>query len=78
MEIMKLFFTKDEDLYDKKIEDFFDEEVYGLLYTDYWNYWYYSKVVIIALFIFCVLSFVYTLGSGYKDKDNGYKEIKPS
>ena len=19
---------------------FFDEEVYGLLYTDYWNYWY--------------------------------------
>lgn len=57
---------------------FFDEEVYGLLYTDYWNYWYYSKVVIIALFIFCVLSFVYTLGSRYKDKDNGYKEIKPS
>lgn len=40
---------------------FFDEEVYGLLYTDYWNYWYYSKVVIIALFVFCVLSFVYTL-----------------
>lgn len=57
---------------------FFDEEVYRLLYTDYWNYWYYSKVVIIALFIFCVLSFVYTLGSGYKDKDDGYKEIKPS
>ena len=57
---------------------FFDEEVYGLLYPDYWNYWYYSKVVIIVLFIFCVLSFVYTLGSGYKDKDNGYKEIKPS
>ncbi len=27
MEIMKLFFTKDEDLYDKTIEDFFDEEV---------------------------------------------------
>ena len=26
MEIMKLFFTKDEDLYDKKIEDVFDEE----------------------------------------------------
>lgn len=57
---------------------FFDEEVYGLLYTDYWNYWYYSKVVIIALFIFCVLSFVYTLGSRYKDKDDGYKEIRPS
>ena len=57
---------------------FLDEEVYESLYTDYWNYWYYSKVVIIALFIFCVLSFVYTLGSGYKDKDNGYKEIKPS
>lgn len=57
---------------------FFDEEVYELLYTDYWNYWYCSKVVIIALFMFCVLSFGYTLGSGYKDKDNGYKEIKPS
>ena len=28
MEIMKLFFTKDEDLYDKKIEDVFDEEVF--------------------------------------------------
>ena len=34
--------------------------------------------LITALFIFCVLSFVYTLGSGYKDKDDGYKEIKPS
>lgn len=27
MEIMKLFMTKDEDLYDKTIEDVFDEEV---------------------------------------------------
>ena len=57
---------------------FFDEGVYGLLYTDYWNYWYYSKGVIIALFIFCVLSFVYTLGRTHKDKDDRYKEIKPS
>lgn len=57
---------------------FFDEEVYELLYTDYRNYWYYSKVVIVALFVFCVLSFGYTLGSGYKDKKDGYEEIKPS
>lgn len=57
---------------------FLDEEVYRSLYTDYWNYWYYSKVVIVALFVFCVLSFVYTLGSGYKDKKDGYEEIKPS
>ncbi|MFQ8843357.1 MAG: oleate hydratase [Clostridium fessum] len=28
MEIMKLFFTKDEDLYDKTIEDVFDDEVF--------------------------------------------------
>lgn len=56
---------------------FFDEEVYRLLYTDYWNYWYYSKIVIISLFMFCVLSFVY-LDNGHKDKDDGYKEIKPS
>ena len=27
MEIMKLFFTPDEDLYDKRITDFFDDEV---------------------------------------------------
>lgn len=57
---------------------FFDEEVYESLYTDYWNYWYYSKVAIVALFVFCVLSFGYTLGSGYKDKKDGYEEIKPS
>ena len=57
---------------------FLDEEVYESLYTDYWNYWYYSKVVIVALFVFCVLSFGYTLGSGYKDKKDGYEEIKPS
>lgn len=57
---------------------FFDEEVYESLYTDYWNYWYYSKVMIVALFVFCVLSFGYTLGSGHKDKKDGYEEIKPS
>lgn len=57
---------------------FLDEEVYESLYTDYWNYWYYSKVVIVALFVFCVFSFGYTLGSGYKDKKDGYEEIKPS
>lgn len=55
----------------------FDVEVYKLLYTDYWGYWYYSKILIATLFIFCVLSFVYTLGSTYKDKKNEYEEIKP-
>lgn len=64
--------TEDQGVY------FLDEEVYESLYTDYWNYWYYSKVVIVALFVFCVLSFGYTLGSGYKDKKDGYEEIKPS
>ena len=36
MEIMKLFFTKDEDLYDKTIEDVFDDEV---IRSDFWLYW---------------------------------------
>ena len=36
MEIMKLFFTKDEDLYDKTIEDFFDDEVFD---SNFWLYW---------------------------------------
>ena len=36
MEIMKLFFTPDEDLYDKRITDFFDEEV---LNSNFWLYW---------------------------------------
>lgn len=36
MEIMKLFFTKDEDLYDKKITEFFDDEV---LNSNFWLYW---------------------------------------
>ena len=36
MEIMKLFFTKDEDLYDKTIEDVFDDEVFR---SDFWLYW---------------------------------------
>ena len=31
MEIMKLFMTKDEDLYDKTIEDVFDEKYLILL-----------------------------------------------
>jgi oleate hydratase len=35
-EIMKLFFTPDEDLYDKKITDFFDDEV---LNSNFWMYW---------------------------------------
>mgnify|MGYP000447144939 CR=1 FL=1 len=30
MEIMELFFTPDEDLYDKPITDFFDDEVLKL------------------------------------------------
>ena len=36
MEIMKLFFTPDEDLYDKRITDFFDDEV---LNSNFWLYW---------------------------------------
>lgn len=36
MEIMKLFMTKNEDLYDKTIEDVFDDEVFN---SDFWLYW---------------------------------------
>ena len=36
MEIMRLFFTPDEDLYDKPITDFFDDEV---LNSNFWLYW---------------------------------------
>ena len=36
MEIMHLFFTPDEELYDKKITDFFDDEV---LESNFWLYW---------------------------------------
>ena len=36
MEIMKLFFTPDEQLQDKKITDFFDDEV---LNSNFWMYW---------------------------------------
>ena len=36
MEIMKLFFTPDEELQDKKITDFFDDEV---LNSNFWMYW---------------------------------------
>ena len=36
MEIMKLFMTRDEDLYDKTIEDVFDEEVFD---STFWLYW---------------------------------------
>ena len=36
MEIMKLFLTKDEDLYDKTIEDVFDDEVFS---STFWLYW---------------------------------------
>ena len=36
MEIMKLFFTPDEDLYDKRITDYFDDEV---LNSNFWLYW---------------------------------------
>lgn len=36
MEIMKLFFTNDEDLYDKTIEDIFDDEVFD---STFWLYW---------------------------------------
>lgn len=36
MEIMRLFFTPDEELFDKKIEDFFDDEVFN---SNFWMYW---------------------------------------
>ena len=36
MEIMRLFMTPDEGLYDKKITDFFDDEV---LNSNFWMYW---------------------------------------
>ena len=36
MEIAKLFMTPDEDLYDKTIEDVFDEEVFD---STFWMYW---------------------------------------
>ena len=36
MEIMKLFFTPDEQLYDKRITDFFGDEV---LNSNFWLYW---------------------------------------
>ena len=36
MEIMKLFFTPDEELYGKKISDFFDDEVFD---SNFWMYW---------------------------------------
>lgn len=36
MEIMQLFFTPDEELFDKKIEDFFDDEVFN---SNFWLYW---------------------------------------
>ena len=36
MEIMKLFFTPDEDLYDKRIDEIFDNEV---LNSNFWLYW---------------------------------------
>ncbi|MGB4658134.1 MAG: oleate hydratase [Mobilitalea sp.] len=36
MEIIKLFMTKDEDLYDKKIEDVFTDELFS---SNFWLYW---------------------------------------
>ena len=36
MQIMRLFFTPDEELFDKKIEDFFDDEVFS---SNFWMYW---------------------------------------
>lgn len=36
IEIMKLFFTKDEDLYDKTIDDVFDDEFFS---SNFWLYW---------------------------------------
>ncbi len=35
-EIMRLFFTPDEELYDKRIDEYFDEEVFE---SNFWLYW---------------------------------------
>lgn len=36
MEIMRLFFTPDEELYDKRINEYFDDEVFD---SNFWLYW---------------------------------------
>lgn len=36
MEIMRLFFTPDEELYDKRIDEYFDDEVFD---SYFWLYW---------------------------------------
>jgi len=36
MEILKLYLTPDEQLYDKKLDDYFDDEVYT---SNFWLYW---------------------------------------
>lgn len=36
MEIMKLFMSKDDDLYDKRIDEIFDDEVFS---SNFWLYW---------------------------------------
>ena len=36
MEIMRLFFTPDEELYDKRIDEYFDDEVFE---SNFWLYW---------------------------------------
>ena len=36
MEIMRLFFTPDEELFDRRIDEFFDDEVFG---SNFWLYW---------------------------------------
>ena len=36
MEIMRLFFTPDEELFDRRIDEFFDGEVFG---SNFWLYW---------------------------------------
>lgn len=36
MQIVKLFMTKDEDLYDKSMDEFFDDEFYS---SNFWLYW---------------------------------------
>ncbi len=36
MQIIQLFMTRDEDLYDKKISDLFDDEVFS---SNFWLYW---------------------------------------
>lgn len=60
---------------DKYVDNMLDEYVLELFYTTYWQYYYYVKIAIVTLFIFSVLTFVFSLGNNRKK--HGYEEIGP-